>query len=258
MAGTEKKIGRKSWYRHATYPFPDMEISDRGLLLPARHSLHEFYDDFNSFTIGASGVSGWISAQNGSGTLGVIQNEKNGVVKFVTGSTGGDDIQYRWGTNSTVHQLFQPTVGKRMWLACRFKTEDADQDTFYIGAQVSTADAFANEPTDQFRFRSGATSDAIQFACGKTDSTEVTVALGSMADDTYVRLVAFYDGADTVWAYRFDDSNNLVTSGNVSVTSSSQGDLLPDTTLTPAFGGQTEDTGADDFSFDYLYIAAER
>lgn len=259
MAGTEKRVGRKAWYRHQSLIFPDMEITDRGLLLPGRaQAMYEFFDDFDSFTVAASGVTGWIKAENGTGTAAAVQDEAFGVIKFVTGSTAGNDIQYRWGTNSTVHNTVKPAVGKRIWLAARFKTEDADQDTFYIGAQVSTADAFAGEPTDQFRFRSGATADAIQFACGATASTEVTIALGSMADDTYVRLVAFYDGADTVYAARFNDSGEYVTGGFATVTSSVRGDLLPDTTMTPAFGGQTEDTGADDFTFDYLYIACER
>jgi len=237
---------------------PDIEYTTKGVLLPSKYALYEFMDDFSSFTVAAANLSGWIIQQTGTGTAGAIQDEAFGVVKFVTGTTAGNDIQYRWGLNTTPHQTIVPATGKRMWLASRFKTEDADQDTFYVGANVSTADAFAGEPTDQFRFRSGATADALQFACGKTNTTEVTISLGAMADNTYVNVLAFYDGFDTVHAFRFNDAGDLSNSGSVSVTPSVRGDLLPDTVMCPAFGGQTEDTGGDDFSFDYLYIAVER
>lgn len=260
MPGVTKIQGLRRWFRDQFIRMPDFEITPTGLIAPGLGAgrLYKFEEDFDSLTLAASGVTGWISAQNGSGTLGAVQDAIGGVLKFVTGGTAGNDIQYSWGTNSTKHQTVKLVAGKRAWLFASFKTEDADQDTFFIGANVSIADAFAAEPSDQFRFRSGATPDALQFACGKTNSTEVTIALGAMADDTFVRVAAFYDGADTLYAYRWDTSGNLVASGSVSVTSSVQGDRLPDTELVMTFGGQTEDTGGDDFSWDYLNLYVER
>lgn len=236
----------------------DFETTALGLVLPGRHALWEFYEDFNGFTAAASGVSGWIVNQVGTGTTAAVQDENGGVIKFTTGTTANDNINYQWGNNTTVSEIIKPAVGKRIWLAGRFKTEDADKDEFHFGAHVSQTAPFATEPSDQFRFRSGATPDALQFAVGKTNSTEVTIGLGTMADNTYVRVLAFYDGYDTVQAWRFDDSGNLTNSGRVSVTSSSRGDLLPDTEMTVGFGGRTTDTGGDDFFFDYVYIAQER
>lgn len=251
----------KKLVRHYRDPFtvvPDFEVTANGLLLPGSHALYEFKEDFNAFTVAAANVTGWIIQQTGTGTAAAVTDEAFGVARFTTGTTAGNDIQYSWGTNTTKHETVLPAVGKRMWLYARFKTEDADQDTFFVGANVSIADAFAAEPSDQFRFRSGATPDALQFACGKTNATEVTISLGSMADNTYVRVLAFYDGADTVHAFRYDDSGNLVASGRASVTSSVRGDLLPDTEMVISFGGQTEDTGGDDFSFDIIHFAMER
>lgn len=261
MAGTKRENWLKTWFRPGPGPeavMPVLAQTAKGLLLPGRHALYEFYDDFHSFTIGAANISGWIKTETGSGTGGVIQDEAFGVVMFVPGSTASDEISYQWGTNTTPHETFKPAVGKRMWLSSRFKFEDVDKNNFYVGCNVSDTSPFASEPTDQFRFRSGATADALQFAVGPTASTEATISLGSLADGTYVRVLAFYDGADTCWAFRFDDSGNLTNSGSCSVTSSTQGDLLPDTEMVVAFGGDMVDTGADDFFFDYIYVAMER
>lgn len=258
MAGVEKKVGLRRWFADAFTKMPDFELGAKGLISVDRGACYCFEEDFNGFTTAAAGVTGWIKAENGSGTAAAMQDEAGGVIKFVTGTTGGNDIQYSWGTNATKHETILLAAGKRAWLFARFKTEDADQDTFFVGANVSIADAFAAEPSDQFRFRSGATADALQFACGKTNSTEVTISLGTLSDGTYVRVGAYYDGADTVWAYRWDDSGNLVASGSASVSSSAHGDLLPDTEMVVTFGGQTEDTGGDDFFFDYINVYVER
>lgn len=258
MAGIEKKNRQFRHFRDDRTKMPEFEFGPYGLISVDASRVYKFEDDFDRFTIAASGVTGWILQQTGSGTGAVVQDEIGGVIKFVTGTTAANDIQYSYGTNTTKHEPVLLQAGKRAWLFARFKTEDADQDTFFIGANVSIADAFAAEPADQFRFRSGATPDALQFACGKTNSTEVTISLGAMADGTYVRVAAYYDGVDTIYAYRWDDSGNLVTSGSASVTSSVTGDLLPDTELNIMFGGQTEDTGGDDFFIDYLKIYIER
>lgn len=262
MAGTRKESWLKTWYRPGPgdeKKVPVLAQTAKGLLLPGRHALYEFYDDFESFTVGAANIAGWTKTETGSGTGAVVQDERYGIIKFVTGTTASDEISYQWcSVNTTPSSCFQLAAGKQAWCAARFKTEDADQDSFFIGANVADTSPFASEPTDQFRFRSGATPDALQFAVGATASTEVTIGLGNMADGTYVRVLAWYDGADTVWAYRFDDSGNLTNSGSASVTTSSQGDLLPDTFMVPAFGGDTADTGGDDFTFDYIYLAQER
>lgn len=256
MAGTRKQNWLETWFRPGPGDegvIPVLKHSAKGLMLPGRHALFEFYDDFTSFTVGAAALSGWIKTEVGSGTGAAVQDEAFGVIKFTPGTTGSDEISYQWGTNTTPHEVFLPVAGKQMWLASRFKFEDVDQNNFYVGCNISDTSPFASEPTDQFRFRSGATADALQFACGPSATTEATIALGSLADNTYVRVLAWYDGNDTCWAFRYDDSGNLTNSGSVSVTG-----LLPDTEMAVAFGGDMVDTGGDDFFFDYVYVAQER
>ena len=52
-----------------------------------------------------------------------------------------------------------------------------------------------------------------------------------------------------------DSSDGVVThSGFVSVSAAT----LPDGVMTPAFGMEATDTGADDMFIDYIYVIAER
>src|SRR5689334_2127907 len=115
MAGIEKKAGRKAWYRHASMPFPDMEMTPTGMIVASSHAT-VFQDDFYGFTVGASGVSGWIKNEVGSGTGAAVQDLNGGVIKFVTGSSANDNISYQWGNNSTVNSPIIMVTGKRAWL----------------------------------------------------------------------------------------------------------------------------------------------
>jgi len=259
MATPEKKVGLKRWFRDARYRAPDMEITARGLILPnVVPACYSFYDDFDGFTIGASGVSAWIKNEVGTGTGAVVQSLNNGVIKFVTGSTANDNINYQWGNNATVSSPVILATGKRAWLSCRFATEDADQDEFHLGLMTSQTNPFGTEPADQFRFRPGATPDVMQFAVGTTNSTEKTITLNTKTDGVYCTLAAFWDGVDTCWAYAFNETGEIITSGSTTVTATTAADLLPDGAMTHSFGGRTIDTGADDFFVDFYSFVQER
>lgn len=262
MAGTKRENWLKTWFRPGSANdsvVPVLAQTAKGLLLPGRSALWEFMEDFNELKISGSGVMGWHLDESGSSTALALVDEAYGVATAKSGATGGNNFQYQWALNTTVHEPVKLAAGKRAWLATRFKIEDADQNLPRIGCHNATDDPWNAEETDQFQFRTlAADPDALQFACGKTASTEVTVALGDLADSTYIRVLAYYDGADTVWAFRFDDDGNLTNSGKASVTSSSQGDLLPDTEMTIAFGNEAVDTGADDLHIDFIYVAVER
>lgn len=219
-----------------------------------------FFDDFHSFVVAAANITGWHQDADGSPTGATVQDAAGGVIMLKPGGTSTNNVQYQWGTNTAVHEPFKLVPGKRAWLRTRFKIEDADQNIPMIGMHIAADDPWNSEPTDQFLFRTlAATPAGLQFACGKTNSTEVTIALGDLADDTYVIVTAYYDGKDTVMAWRqpADDGAYTVV-GSASVTSSTRGDLLPDTEMTAAFGAEAVDDGTDELNLDYILIALER
>jgi hypothetical protein len=199
-------------------------------------TVYQFYDDFDSFVLAAAGVTGWIATAASAATAAGVSTGVNGVVLFAPQAANAAFGVYQWGTNTTAHPLLLPAAGKRFWLRTRFKTEDADQNNIYIGGSTASVDPFGTEPADQFVFRSlNATPDALMLAVGKTNSTEVTISLGTTADDTWTTCSAYYDGKDTVTAWRHSDAGVLLSTGSVSV---SAGTLLPDAALVPTFGMQ--------------------
>lgn len=259
MAGTKIESWLKEWRRPGPGDekvVPVLAQTAKGLLLPGSHALWTFLEDFNELKISAANVMGWHLDESGTSTALALVDEAYGVATAKSGASAGNNFQYQWGLNTTVHEPVKLVAGKRAWLSTRFKIEDADQNLVRIGCHNATDDPWNAEETDQFQFRTNAADpDALEFACGKTASTEVTIALGDLADSTYIRLLAFYDGADTVWAFRYDDSGNLTNSGKASV---SAGALLPDTEMTIAFGNEAVDTGADDLHIDHIFVAVER
>lgn len=214
-----------------------------------------FFDDFTSFTVAASGVSGWHLDEVNAGSSPVVQDAHGGIIKLVLANADNDNQHHQWATNTDEHGLFALAVGKKAWLRVRFKVEDADKDLPMIGLHTIGDDPWGTEPADQFLFRTlRADPDALQFAVGTTNSTEQTISLGDLADDTWVICTAYWDGIGKVFAWR-ESSDGVVThSGFVSVSA----DTLPDGVMTPAFGMEATDTGADDMHIDYIYVIAER
>lgn len=239
--------------RRKSHPMGDFNFP---MLDPTKYQV--FFDDFHAATIAASGVTGWHGDAVGTPVALVVTDAIGGVATTETGNMADDNSCYQWATNTTVHEIFKLQAGKKAWLRCRFKTEDADKDKFFIGLHVAADDITGTEPADQFGFRSGATPDALQFAAGKTDSTEVTASLGSLADDTFVICTAYYDGLSTVYVTRESTDGTVTASSSATVTSSTAGDLLPDTEMTVGFAIECTDTGADLLSLDYILVVVER
>jgi hypothetical protein len=144
---------------------------------------------------------------------------------------------------------------KRLWMSSRFKCEDVDQNYPIVGLHTSQTDPWNTEPADQFLFRKLTADGALQFVCGTTNSTERAGTLCTIADDTFVRVEAFYDGVGIAKAWAFHDTTNVLLG---SVTLDASATHLPNGAMTVAFGMEMVDTGADDFTIDYLNVFMER
>lgn len=241
-------VNRPSHHPMGNLPFAD----------PTRFQV--FWDDFHTFTVSGSGLYGWHKDEVNTGALDpTVQDAAGGVIKFTIDNADGDNANFQWALDTTVLEPFKLIAGKRAWLRVKFKTEDADTDIPHVGLHIAADDVAGTEPSDQFLFRTlRADPDALQFACGKTNSTEVTIALGNLADDTWVICTAYYDGKNTITAWRETEAGVITNQGQASVTASAAGDLLPDTEMTVAFGMEGTDTGADDMSLDFIFVAIER
>lgn len=239
-----------------THPLSDFPAPD-----PTRHVV--FHEDFLELRNAAAGVTGWhLDESDATGDDNVnlaLTDAHGGVATFSPGAAAGDNLHYQWAHNTTVLEPFKAEAGKQLWLRSRFKVEDADQMLVILGLHNATDDPWNGEPTDQFLIRTlAAAPQTLQVAVGKTASTEVTIALGDLADDTWTTVTVHYDGKSTVRAWRENDAGDIIARGSVSVTSATAGDLLPDTELTIVFGGEAVDTGTDVVSIDYVTVLSDR
>lgn len=222
----------------------------------------QFMDDFNGFTVAASGVTGWHLDETNTGTGPTMLDEFGGVVQFEPDNAQGDAFQYQLAVNTTVFEPVKLIAGKRAWFSTCFSIEDVDQNLFFIGCHIAADDITGTEPSDQFGVRSKPSGlGTMQFCAGKTASTEVTADLVTMADNTRYALYAFYDGKDTITVDVYTVASDVYTFAarkNLTMTSSTTGDLLPATEMTIAFAVEANDTGTDKFQLDWIHVARER
>lgn len=237
-------------------PIPDQLATDRGVMNPGRTAMISFEQDFLDLPIAASGVTGWKVDNDGALTtaLGHVAAGVGGSALFAPGSTATNNAHYQWANNSTILSPFTITSGKRLWLSSRFKCEDVDKNLPIIGLHTSQTDPWNTEPADQFLFRSLTSDGVLQFACGTTNSTEKTITLNTMADNTFYNVLAFYDGDTTAAAWVWNDSWDLLASGIADQSTT----YRPDGAMTVAFGMEMVDTGADDMTIDHIHVFMER
>jgi hypothetical protein len=227
---------------------------------PDPTQVFEFFTDFDRFPVAASGVQGWHLDETNTGTGPTFLDEMGGVVQFEPDTAGGDAFHYQWANNTTVMEIIKLQAGKKAWFTTCFSIEDVDQNLFFVGCHVAADDITGTEPTDQFGVRSKpSAAGTMQFCAGKTASTEVTADIGTMVDATRYAVYAYYDGKNTIHVQVWNHAAGTVFgSGQLNVTSSTAGDLLPDTEMTVAFTMEAADTGTDKFQIDWLGVWRER
>lgn len=232
---------------------------------PDKTQIWEFFDDFNTFNTSAALVVGWHLDEvdtGGNGTGPTMLDEFGGVAQFEPGATADDNMCWQWALNTTVMEPLKLVAGKQAWFSTCFSCEDVDKNIFFVGAHIAADDITGTEPSDQIGVRSkpGAVG-TMQFCAGKTNSTEVTADIGTMVDAVRYAVYMWYDGADTVYVEVYTYASDAFTpfgSGTLDVTTSTAGDLLPDTEMTIGFGMECTDTGSDKFQIDWIHWARER
>jgi hypothetical protein len=244
----------------------DMIEAYTGLLLPGDNALIRFREDFmgeRGSLLSAASQTGWHEDAVGSPTaLALVADGVGGVGVMTPGGTAEDNVHYHWSLNTTVHENFTMAVGKQLWLAARFKIEDADKNLLIMGLHEAADDPWGTEPNDQFLFRTvSGTADKLRFAGGTTNSTEETFTFKNragtdqvMSDDTWYRAIAYYDGIGSVRGWFLDDSGHVLGEGSCAFGST----IVPGTPMAVAFGSEAVDTGTDAFSIDYIEVCMER
>ena len=204
----------------------------------------DFIDNSEYDTTATIGI--WTSTETGSGTQ-AVGNTVNGEL-VLTNAAADDDVN----TISLQNESFAPTEGKRLRFDTRLKVSDADQSDLICGLIIGTATTpVASAPSDGIYFRSDDGDANIDIVTVKNSTATTSAAVGTLADDTYIRLSFEFDGDATNGEIIFFVNDSRV--GSLAVTN-----LPDDEVLTVMFSHQNGEAVAKVLTIDYVQCYQDR
>ncbi|MBE16552.1 MAG: hypothetical protein Unbinned6354contig1000_15 [Prokaryotic dsDNA virus sp.] len=204
-------------------------------ILPDMTKAHIYFNDFDHYL-----AADWTVTEVGVATQ-ALTNADGGVL-LITNAAADDDSSF----SQKVGESFKAESGKKMWFEARLKVSDATQSDWVVGLQIT--DTTPLDVTDGIYFQKDDGDTNIDFHVEKNNTATSSAAIGTNADDTYVRVSFYYNGVDEVVA--FVDG---VRKASVAVTN-----LPDDEELTVSFGIQNGEAVAKTMSVDYILAAKER
>jgi hypothetical protein len=219
--------------------------------LPDPTKYHTFFDDFDKYTAADWTIT---TTEGGSGDATEAVADANNGILVITNDGADNDCDWF----QKVGETFLLASGKKLFFKSRFKVSDATQSDWIMGLQVTDTtplDTGGDGVTDGIFFQKDDGDTNIDFyvqkdaSGGQLTNTAVTTAA---ADDTFMTLGFYFDGARYVDVYKDDV---LVYVADLTATLST---YLPNTELTISFGIQNGAAAAKVLSIDYIFVAQER
>lgn len=211
----------------------------------ARSDFSTLFTDFHDYA-----AADWVitTTEAGAGSATEAVGNLAGGVLVVTNDAADDDNDFfQWaGGKGAVAETFKFVSGKKLQFAFRGKLSDATQSDFFAGLYITDTDPVGGL-TDGIYFRKLDGSTTLYLVAEK-DSVETTLAVATLADDTYVMLEFYYDGGDRISA--FVDGSRV---GSIAVTTAPD-----DEELALSFGIQNGAAAAKVLSVDYIGASQER
>jgi len=200
---------------------------------------HVFFDDFDVLPVDANWTLTAVSVGTGTSAI-TIADADNGVALITTAANEDDGIFAEWDA-----ETFKIETGKKAWIKARFRVGDAIQSDMVIG--LHSTSTTPQTATHRFLFETvdGAAAMYFNVDDNTTDADSGTVV--TLADDTWVTVAAYYDGASTIELYANDVRAARMT-----------GVAVPSGELAVGFGYLNGAAGAETTEIDYILVAKER
>lgn len=198
----------------------------------------EFKDDF--FGFGASGEQ-WLITMVGAGSQ-AVTDAVYGVLLCTNAGADNDNISLQAG--GAAGESFKPTTGKKIYFETRFKCNLALEIDWAMGLWITDPTPLTS--TDYIGFRKDDGTVSIGAVSARTSVESIEAAIGTFANDAYIKLGFVVNGTTSVDYYINDI---LVATINTNITI---------TELRPTIFMQNGEAVAKTLSVDYIYIAQER
>lgn len=198
---------------------------------------HQYFNDFDTYV-----AADWVVTATGAATEALAAG--NGGWLLLTNSAANNDLVALQKTPSS----FTLDTTKPSWFEASFKVSDATKSALVMGLQV--IDTTPLDVTDGIYFLKSAASTSVAIISRKDATTGSTTAtaIATMADDTFIKLGWYYDGAG-----KLIYSVNGVIGGSLDITN-----FFPDTAVTVSFALQNGEAVAKTMTLDFLVASQER
>lgn len=200
---------------------------------------------FNDFLVEQDyAAADWVitttEAGAGSATEALAGDELNGAL-LITNDDADNDLDSLQHTQ----EVWKLASGKKLWFSARLKVNDADQVDEFWGLCVT--DTSPLDATDRIGFQI-TDEDASIDVLSEKDSTETITDSGvDAADDTYVKISFYWDGASSV---KFAINDAVVATHTTNIPD--------DENLCLTLHHQNGEAAAQTLTVDYVHIVMER
>jgi len=205
------------------------------LAMPAPTKFHSYMEDFDYYVAG-----NWTVTETQAGATQALTDGDGGLLLLTNTAADNDLVSLQ-----KVGESFRFASGKELFFEARLKVSDATQSDLVVGLQIT--DTSPLDVTDGVFFIKADGSTTVSLVVEK-NNTATTTSVGTMADDTFISLGFYYDGASTI---QYSVNGSVL---GTSVTTN----LPDDEDLTVTFAIQNGEAVAKTMTVDYIFVAKER
>ena len=203
---------------------------------PAATNFHTYFEDFDYYTAGD-----WTVTETDAGATQALTDGDGGLLLITNTAADNDLVSLQKKGES-----FRFESGKALFFEARFKVSDATQSDVVIGLQIT--DTTPLDVTDGVFFIKADGAATVDFRVEKNNTATTASAIATMANDTFIRLGFYYDGASAVQYF----VNGTYTGSSVTT------NLPDDEDMTVTIAIQNGEAAAKTMTVDYVYVAKER
>ena len=196
---------------------------------------HTYFEDFDYYA-----AADWTVTETQPGATQALTDGDGGLLLLTNTAADNDLVALQ-----KVGESYRFESGKKLFFEARFKVSNATQSDVVMGLQIT--DATPLDVSDGVFFLKSDDSTTISLLVEK-NNTATTTSVGTLADDTYIRLGFYYDGNSSIQA--FVNGTYVATSATTN--------LVDDEDLTISFALQNGNAVARTMTVDYVYVAKER
>ena len=203
---------------------------------PAATIFHTYFEDFDYYTAGD-----WTVTETDAGATQALTDGDGGLLLITNTAADNDLVSLQKKGES-----FRFESGKALFFEARFKVSDATQSDVVIGLQIT--DTTPLDVSDGVFFIKADGAATVNFLVEKNNTATTASAIATMANDTFIRLGFYYDGASAVQYF----VNGTYTGSSVTT------NLPDDEDMTITIAIQNGEAAAKTMTVDYVYVAKER